>query len=50
MAQIEESFAGLPVLNVYGAQPPQVDALDRDEMHRRRPAEGHPKIVEKEVN
>jgi len=50
MAEIEQAFAGLPVVSVYSAQPPKVRVLDRPEMRRRRPAEGHPGIVEKEVN
>lgn len=50
MAQIEEAFAGLPVVNVYGARIPDVEVLDMAEMRRRRPAEGHPDIVGKGVH
>ena len=50
MAEIEQAFSGLPVVNVYGAQPPKVHVLDRADVRRRRPVEGHPGIVEKEVN
>ena len=50
MAEIEQSFSWLPVVNVYGAQPPNVQVLDSAETRRRRPVEGHPGIVEKEVN
>jgi len=50
MAEIEESFAGLPVVNVYGARIPDVDVLDMAEMRRRRPVEGHPDIVGKGVH
>ena len=50
MAEIEEVFSELPVVNVYDAQPPRVRALDGAEMRRRRPAEGHPHAVEMEVN
>lgn len=50
MAEIEQAFSGLPVVGVYSAQPPKVDVLDRAEMRRRRPVEGHPKVVEKEVS
>jgi wyosine [tRNA(Phe)-imidazoG37] synthetase (radical SAM superfamily) len=50
MAEIERAFSGLPAISVYGARPPKVRALDRAEMRRRRPVEGHPGIVEKEVN
>jgi wyosine [tRNA(Phe)-imidazoG37] synthetase (radical SAM superfamily) len=50
MAEIEAGFAGLPVVSVYSARPPKIRVLDRAEMRRRRPAEGHPKIVGKEVN
>jgi wyosine [tRNA(Phe)-imidazoG37] synthetase (radical SAM superfamily) len=49
MYEIEEAFAGLPVINVYRAQIPTVEVLDRTEMRWRRPEEGHPKFVEKEV-
>ena len=49
MAIIELAFAGLPVVNVYDAQPPMVPALDRAEMRRRRPMEGHPQVAKKEV-
>ncbi len=48
MAQIEEVFAGLPVLNVFGAKPPQVSVLDEAEMRRRRPVEGHPQALGEE--
>jgi wyosine [tRNA(Phe)-imidazoG37] synthetase (radical SAM superfamily) len=50
MAAIELAFAGLPVVNVYSAQPPEVRPLDSAEMRRRRPAEGHPRTVRKEVS
>lgn len=50
MAEIERVFAGLPVVNVYEAHPPTVRALDRAEMRRRRPAEGHPRAVGMEVS
>ena len=49
MAEIEKVFAGLPVVNVYSARIPEVDVLDMAEMRRRRPAEGHPAIVGREV-
>ena len=49
MDEIEEAFAGLPVINVYRAQIPTVEVLDRTEMRSRRPEDGHPKVVEKEV-
>ena len=45
MEKIEEAFAGLRVINVYSAQIPTVEVLDRTEMRWRRPAEGHPKAV-----
>jgi len=32
MAEIEEAFAGLPVINVYNARPPKVAVLDSAEM------------------
>lgn len=47
--KIEEAFAGLRVLNVYSAQIPKVEVMDRAETRWRRPVEGHPKAVEKEV-
>ena len=50
MTGIEQVFSGLPVVNVYDAQPPTVHALDRTEMRRRRPAEGHPHAVGMEVS
>lgn len=50
MTEIERAFSGLPVVSVYSAQPPEVRALDRPEMRRRRPVEGHPHVLEKEVN
>ena len=50
MAEIEQSFAGLPVVSVYSAQPPNVEVLNSAETRRRRPVEGHPGTVEKEVN
>lgn len=50
MVEIEQAFSGLPVVNVYDAQPPTVRALDRPEMRRRRPAEGHPHVAEMEVS
>ena len=50
MAEIERVFSGLPVVNVYHARPPRVRAMDMPEMRRRRPAEGHPGAVEREVN
>jgi wyosine [tRNA(Phe)-imidazoG37] synthetase (radical SAM superfamily) len=50
MAEIEQAFSGLPVVSVYGAQPPQVRVLDRAEVRRRRPTEGHPQVAEKEVS
>jgi wyosine [tRNA(Phe)-imidazoG37] synthetase (radical SAM superfamily) len=50
MAEIEAAFAVLPAVNVYSAQPPKVRVLDRAETRRRRPVEGHPQLVEKEVN
>ena len=49
MAEIEQVFSRLPIVNVYNAQPPMVHALDRAEMRRRRPVEGHPQVAEKEV-
>ncbi|NIV39427.1 MAG: radical SAM protein, partial [Anaerolineae bacterium] len=50
MAKIELVFSGLPVVNVYEAQPPTVRALDMAEMRRRRPVEGHPQAAEMEVS
>lgn len=50
MAKVEAAFAGLPVVTVYSAQPPKVNVLDRAEMRRRRPVEGHPEVVGREVN
>jgi wyosine [tRNA(Phe)-imidazoG37] synthetase (radical SAM superfamily) len=49
MAVIEEAFVGLPVVSVYEAHPPEVMPLDAGDMRRRRPAEGHPEIVGREV-
>jgi wyosine [tRNA(Phe)-imidazoG37] synthetase (radical SAM superfamily) len=49
MDEIEGAFAGLPVINVYRAPIPTVEVLDRTELRWRRPEEGHPKFVEKEV-
>ena len=45
MAEIAQAFSGLPVVNVYEAQPPRVHALDGAQMRRRRPVEGHPQVV-----
>ncbi len=39
MFEIEESFAGLPTVNVYRSGRPKVVPLDRGETRRRRPAE-----------
>jgi hypothetical protein len=50
MAEIERVFFGLPVVNVYHAQPPRVRAMDLPDMRRRRPVEGHPHAVEMEVS
>jgi wyosine [tRNA(Phe)-imidazoG37] synthetase (radical SAM superfamily) len=50
MAEIGHAFSGLPVVSVYSAQPPKVRVLNSVEMRRRRPVEGHPGIVGKEVN
>lgn len=49
MAEIEKAFAGLSVVNVYSARIPEVDVLDMAEMRWRRPVEGHPDIVGREV-
>jgi len=40
MRRVERAFAGLPVINVYGAARPPVTTLDDRETRRRRPAEG----------
>jgi len=45
MAEIAHAFTGLPAVNVYDARPPRVHALDRAQMRRRRPVEGHPQVV-----
>jgi wyosine [tRNA(Phe)-imidazoG37] synthetase (radical SAM superfamily) len=50
MAEVERAFAGLPVVNVHAAQPPRARPLDRAEMRRRRPVEGHPRKAGKGVN
>jgi len=47
MAKVEEVFAGLPVVNVYGAKPPEVSLLDEAETRRRRPVEAHPECLGK---
>jgi wyosine [tRNA(Phe)-imidazoG37] synthetase (radical SAM superfamily) len=50
MAEIEQAFSGLPAVSVYNAHPPRVRVMDQAETRRRRPAEGHPQAVEKEVS
>lgn len=50
MAEIEAAFAGLPVISVYTAQPPEGSVPDEAEMRHRRPAEGRPEAAGKEVN
>ncbi len=37
MEEIEAAFAGLPLVNVYKAQRPEVTPLDKTETRRRRP-------------
>jgi wyosine [tRNA(Phe)-imidazoG37] synthetase (radical SAM superfamily) len=50
MSEIKMAFGELPVIAVYAARPPQVKPLNAAEMERRRPAEGHPKTVGREVS
>ena len=37
MAEVEATFAGLPAISVYTAQPPEANVLDEAEMRLRRP-------------
>jgi wyosine [tRNA(Phe)-imidazoG37] synthetase (radical SAM superfamily) len=50
MSEIETAFRDLPAIGVYGAHPPEVKPLNAAEMARRRPAEGHPVTVGREVS
>ncbi len=50
MAEIEQAFSGLPAVSAYYAHPPRVRVMDQAETRRRRPAEGHPQAVVKEVS